>query len=50
MTDLFAKPTDTHQFLNQTFWHPHHCKKEILYIQALEFVQITRTLIDVDDL
>ena len=26
-TDLFVKPTDTHQFLDPTSCHPYHCKK-----------------------
>ena len=49
LTDLFVKTTDTHQFLDPTSCHPHHCKKGIRHSQALrltEFVQITRTLID----
>ena len=27
-TDLFVKPTDTHQFLDTTSCHLYHCKKE----------------------
>ena len=27
-TDLFVKPTDTHQFLDPTSCHPYHCKKK----------------------
>ena len=34
-TDLFVKPTDTHQFLDPTSCHPYHCKKGIPYIQTL---------------
>ena len=34
-TDLFVKPTDTHQFLDPTSSHPYHCKKGIPYSQAL---------------
>ena len=30
-TDLFVKPTDTHQFLDPTSCHPYHCKKGIPY-------------------
>ena len=26
-TDLFVKPTDTHQFLDPTSCHPYHCKQ-----------------------
>ena len=39
-TDLFAKPTDTYQFLNPTSCHPYHCKKGIPYIQALRVSKI----------
>ena len=34
-TDLFTKHTDNHQFLDPTSSHPNHCKKRILYSQAL---------------
>ena len=34
-TDLFVKPTDTHQVLDPTSSHPYYCKKEIPYSQAL---------------
>ena len=40
MTDLFAKPTDTHQFLNSSSSHPYHCKKGISYSQALTLNRI----------
>ena len=33
--NLFVKPTDTHQFLDPTCCHPHHCKKGIPYSQTL---------------
>ena len=39
-TDLFVKPTDTHQFLDPTSCHPYHCKKAIPYSQALRFNRI----------
>ena len=26
-TDLYIKPTDTHQFLDETSCHPYHCKE-----------------------
>ena len=39
-TDLFVKPTDTHQFLDPTSCHPYHCKKTIPYSQALRFNRI----------
>ena len=35
MTDLFVKPTDTHQFLDPSYSHLYHCKKGITYSQAL---------------
>ena len=37
-TDLFVKttdPTNIHHFLDQTSFHPYHCKKGIPYSQAL---------------
>ena len=34
-TDLFVKPTDTHQFLNPTSFHPYHWKEGIPYSQTL---------------
>ena len=39
-TDLFVKPTDTHQFLDPTSCHPYHCKKGIPYSQALRLNRI----------
>ena len=35
VTDLFTKPTDTHQYLHQRSCHPHHQKSTIPYSQAL---------------
>ena len=35
MTDLFCKPTDTHQYLHKKSCHPWHTKKAIPYGQAL---------------
>ena len=40
MTDLFAKPTDTHQFLDPSSSHPYHCKKVIPNSQALRLNRI----------
>ena len=40
MTDLFVKPTDTHQFLDPSSSHPYHCKKRIPYSQALRLNRI----------
>ena len=39
-TDLFCKPTDTHQHLHKKSCHPWHMKKEIPYGQALRFLRI----------
>ena len=40
-TDLFVKPTDTHQFLDPTSCHPYHCKKRIPYSQTLRLKKVT---------
>ena len=34
-TDLYVKPTDTHQYLASNSCHPRHCKEAIPYSQAL---------------
>ena len=34
-TNLFVKPTDSHQYLQSSSCHPFHCKKGIPYSQAL---------------
>ena len=34
-TDLFVKPTDSHQYLQSSLCHPFHCKKGIPYSQAI---------------
>ena len=39
-TDLFCKPTDTHQFLHKKSCHPWHTKKAIPYSQALRYRSI----------
>ena len=39
-TDLFVKPTDTHQFLDPTSFHPYHCIKGIPYSQTLRLNRI----------
>ena len=36
-TDLYVKPTDSHQYLHSFSCHPYHCKKGIPYRQALLF-------------
>ena len=40
VTDLFSKPTDTHQFLHRRSCHPRHCKSTIAYSQALRMRRI----------
>ena len=30
-TDLYVKPTDSHQYLHSSSCHPYHCKKGIPY-------------------
>ena len=40
MTDLFVKPTNTHQLLDPSSPLPYHCKKGILYSQALRLNRI----------
>ena len=40
MADLFAKPADTHQFLDPSSSHAYHCKKGIPYSQALRINRI----------
>ena len=39
-TDLYVKPTDTHQYLHIESCHPQHCKYSILYSQALRLHRI----------
>ena len=40
ITDLFIKPTDTHQYLHATSCHVFHSKKSIPYSQALRLNRI----------
>ena len=40
ITDLFTKPTDTHQLLHRASCHPNHTKKGIPYSQALRIRRI----------
>ena len=35
ITDLYVKPTDTHQYLHSSSYDPYHCKKGIPYSQML---------------
>ena len=39
-TDLYVKPTDSHQYLQSSSCHPFHCKKGIPYSQALRLNRI----------
>ena len=39
-TELYIKPTDTHQCLDSTSCHPYHYKKSIAYSQALRYDRI----------
>ena len=39
-TDLFVKPTDSHQYLQSSSCHPFHCKNGIPYSQALRLNRI----------
>ena len=39
-TDLYVKPTDTHQFLHIDSCHPAHCKTAIPYKQVLHLRRI----------
>ena len=39
-TDLYVKPTDSHQNLQSSSCHPFHCKKGIPYSQALRLNRI----------
>ena len=40
MAGLFVKSTDTHQFLITISYHPYHCKKGILFSQALKLNRV----------
>ena len=40
VTDLYTKPTDTHQYLHQRSCHPSHCKSSIAYSQAFRMRRI----------
>ena len=39
-TELYAKPTDSHQYLQSSSCHPFHCKKGIAYSQVLRLNRI----------
>ena len=40
VTDLYVKPTDTHQYLHATSCHVFHCKRSIPFSQALRLNRI----------
>ena len=42
-TDVYCKPTDTHQYLHYGSCHPRHVKKGIPYGQALRVKRICST-------
>ena len=39
-TDLYVKPTDSHQYLLMPSCHPFYCKKGIPYSQAIRLSRI----------
>ena len=39
-TDLYSKPTDSHQYLHNTSCHPGHIKKSIAFSQAIRIKRI----------
>ena len=39
-TDLYVKPTDSHQYIHSSSCHSYHCKKGIPYSQALRLNRI----------
>ena len=39
-TDLYVKPTDSHQYLLSSSCHPFYCKKGIPYSQTLRLNRI----------
>ena len=40
ITDLYVKPTDTHQYLDSSSCHPYRCKESTPYSQALRLNRI----------
>ena len=46
VTDLYTKPTDTHQYLHCCSCHPSHCKRSIAYSQALTMRRICSSTTD----
>ena len=47
-TDLYAKPSDAHQYLDSSSCRPYHCKKGIPYSQTLHLNRICSDSISFD--
>ena len=47
-TDLYVKPTDTHQYLHSSSCHPYNCKKGIIHSQTLHLNRICSHSISFD--
>ena len=45
---FYSKPTDTHQYLHSSSYHPYHCKKRISYSQTVRFNRICIDYISFD--
>ena len=39
ITDLYVKPTDTHQYLDSSSCHPYHCKKVSLTAKLFALIE-----------
>ena len=39
-TDLYVKPTDTHQYLQATSYHPNHAMRSVPFHQALRMLRL----------
>ena len=39
-TDIYTKPTDTHQYLHMNSCHPNNIKKDIVFLQATRILRI----------